>query len=535
MGWNGWELVYVAMTFFIGYIVYWYRRMPSCPRPLTLPILGTLNFYPEMDNNTRWMCNLTKSFEGKTWACSPGGAGGAGVWVMISDPECVEHILKKNFTNYVKGPEFSSIFNEVLGQGIFNVDGDAWKLQRKTASHLFNTNTLKNWMLDVFISNGNQLIDLMANKDSHCWVDGKVDLQDMFQRFTLDSIAEIGFGCGVDAINSQKQEDITVAASEDEVSGSTFGMAFDVAQTAAVWRFLYPFWRFRKMIGTPTEKRLCLAKQVLDKFAYKLIAQRRQEDASLLQDKPDVLSWFMRLRDEHNQPYSDEYLRDVIMNFMIAGRDTTANALTWVFYLLSQHPDVLRKLRKEVESEAPKGQINWQALKNMKYTEAVVREALRLYPSVPRDPKYAVVDDVLPDGTFVPAGTFCMYLPHAMGRLEHLWGKPAGFNSDADVFDPERWMDPDFKVDPYKYPIFQAGLRTCLGMHMAILEAKCLTAMLCHRFDFEVMSKEKPEVANSVTCPMRGGLFAKLELRQGTPSWTRMTRAEDDAPPDFDL
>jgi len=222
--------------------------------------------------------------------------------------------------------------------------------------------------------------------------------------------------------------------------------------------------------------------------------------------------------DEHPEGYPDSYLRDVIMNFMIAGRDTTANALTWTFHLLSQHPECLAKMREELaglglkSGDAP----TWENLKAMKYTEAVIKETLRLYPSVPRDPKMAVRDDTLPDGTVVRAGQFVVYLPHSQGRLNSLWGKEAGFPYDAEVFYPDRWMDESFRPNNFYYPVFQAGPRTCLGKDMALLEAKTLTAMLALAFDFQPREGQPkhPKVHNSVTCPLSGGLWGSMVPRK---------------------
>merc|ERR1712151_374515 len=108
---------------------------------------------------------------------------------------------------------------------------------------------------------------------------------------------------------------------------------------------------------------------------------------------------------------------------------------------------------------------------------------LRLYPPVPADPKVAAVDDTLPDGTFVPKGSEIAYLPYSMGRLEELWGP------DAEAFRPERWI-PFIQPSPFKFPVFQAGPRICLGMNMAILEVKITTVLILQHFKVELVADQ---------------------------------------------
>ena len=338
--------------------------------------------------------------------------------------------------------------------------------------------------------------------------------QDMFARYTLESISKIAFGTSLGAITSDSL-DLATCLRDDNITGSTFGKAFDQAQTAAVWRFLWPFWKLRRMFGTPIERNLSLAVDVVNKYAHDLIKSRREQD---LTGKLDVLSWFMNLRDDNGEPYSDEYLRDVIMNFMIAGRDTTANALTWTFHMLTQNPECVTKLREELDSlgiGSPGSAPTAAQLKSMKYTEAVVKETLRLYPSVPRELKLCVKDDTLPDGTSIKAGQVASYMPYCQGRVEKLWGKEAGFPHDAETFYPERWLDEDFKPNAFYYPVFQAGLRTCMGKDMALMEAKTATAMLVASFDIKPVPghPSNPDIQNSVTCPMEGGLHCVMTPR----------------------
>jgi len=255
-----------------------------------------------------------------------------------------------------------------------------------------------------------------------------VNFFDFANRFTLDSIGEIGFG-----------KDIKSLAMPDH----PFASAFDGVQTLLEERFFNPLWRLTEWIDGSRSK---IRKQVafLDSFCLELIKEKRDSGAYL--DQKDVLSRFMQLKDKQGKPLvlnDDKFLRDLVLNYLIAGRDTSAQALSWIAYCLAQAPRVLAKMRAEFDAmyakrEEEGGSANahsgeqsgpgaltptyYEVRKDLSYTTDVIRETLRLFPSVPKDVKCAANDDVLPDGTRIPKGSFVVYAPYAMGRWKALWG-----------------------------------------------------------------------------------------------------------------
>lgn len=184
-----------------------------------------------------------------------------------------------------------------------------------------------------------------------------------------------------------------------------------------------------------------------------MIEQRRRDgDAD---QREDLLSRFMALRDESGEPLSDSDLRDVVMSFIIAGRDTTANMLTWTFFELSRQPAIAAKLRAQLDAALPDRQpptYSDISEQNLPYAHAVVQETLRLHPSVPKDGKTAVRRDVLPNGVVVPAASVVLYFPWGMGRMPSLWG------ADACQYRPERWLEGAPAPSDFKYIAFNAGL-----------------------------------------------------------------------------
>eukprot|EP00753_Platysulcus_tardus_P021160 PLAT8647.2.p1 GENE.PLAT8647.2~~PLAT8647.2.p1 ORF type:complete len:418 (-),score=184.46 PLAT8647.2:104-1357(-) len=394
--------------------------------------------------------------------------------LLATDPAIVRHILKDNFKNYIKGhPED---LWELLGEGIFNVDGDRWKQQRKTASHLFTVNLLRGFMRDVFVQHGNALLARIGSESV------TLDLQDLLYRTTLDAIGEIGFGVNLDTIN---QERVPFAAAFDESQ-----MQSSLRRSAPLWKLL-PWWISER------ERRIRKSVRVLDDFAYKVIRLRKEKkDYS---EREDLLSRFMmHIEDE-------KYLRDIVLNLMIAGRDTTAIAMSWCCYRLASHPEVQEKAREEVLALLGKdGDATYEdTQRNMPYLRACLLEALRLNPPVPIDSKDAAEDDVLPDGTKVPAGSRVAYMIYCMNRNEDIWG------ADAEQFKPERWLDRELPP-AHVWPVFNAGPRVCLGQNMAYLEALVTLCKLLQTYRMQLEPGQKIIYTLSIVAGIKGGLRMRM-------------------------
>lgn len=280
-------------------------------------------------------------------------------------------------------------------------------------------------------------------------------------------------------------------------------------------------WKIKKLFNIGSEKRLRVAISEVRDLATRIVREKKQElreKASL--DSVDLLSRFL------NSGISDEnFVTDIVISFILAGRDTTSAALTWFFWLLWKHPNVEKEILKEIKekSDAPV----YEELKDMVYTHAALCESMRLYPPVPVDTKEAAMDDVLPDGTFVKKGTRVAYHVYAMGRSEKLW------SSDWAEFRPERWLKmvegPDAEgttkwkfvaMDPFTYPVFQAGPRVCLGKEMAFLQMKRIVGGVLRRFKVVPVAADgvEPVYIAHLTSLMKNGFPVRIEKRSDITS-----------------
>jgi len=430
------------------------------------------------------------------------------VFMFTSDPVNVEHILKNKFENYGKGQEVEAVFEEFLGKGIFAVDGDRWKQQRKVAAGIFSRKNFSENMVHVFQAHARRLVTVLqrqvAEAQQRCGCT-EVDLQALFFSLTLDAFCEIGFGL---PWNSMATEAVGAATGHHQ---HHWAHHFDVAQAAMVTRFAYrPWWRIERMLAkcglmpaTHDESRLIESVNYMNGVVRELLDQRFQQADG--KRGSDLLSLFIEVTTDRT------YLRDIVMNLVIAGRDTTACTLSWLFWELSQHPDARAKARREILLEtgydalatrdgdlSGKIDVSFDVLSRLKFCTACVRETVRLHPPVPSDPKVAFADDTLPDGSLVSRGDYVFYGAYQMGRDPTLWGK------DATEWKPVRWLTIEKEPSHFVNCAFQAGPRICLGREMAILEAKAvLVEVLLAGLSWEVRPGFVPEYKYpSIVLPM---------------------------------
>jgi fatty acid omega-hydroxylase len=268
-----------------------------------------------------------------------------------------------------------------------------------------------------------------------------------------------------------------------------------------------PFYGIWRMFGlTRRERRIRQLKKILDSHAYEIIHCKRRTAKDGSKMGPDLLSRFIEHSNKNNEPIDDIELRDVIMNILVAGRDTTACALSWTFFELSKRPDVVQRIIEEVNSICVDGDISYENMNRLKYTHSVLLESLRLHPSVPIDSKIALVDTKLPDGTFIPANSGVGYIIYAMGRNKQIWG------TDASEFKPERFLDQK-EPSMYQYPAFNAGPRLCLGKPLAMITIKMAIAYLLPRYEFVDSLKHPGDGTWTLVLSMKGGYSIDLKKR----------------------
>ncbi|KAK6260789.1 hypothetical protein SCA6_015263 [Theobroma cacao] len=405
--------------------------------------------------------------------------------------------FEKNFDKYAKGAYHQELVRDLWGQGIFAVDGDKWRQQRKLASFEFSTRVLRDFSSSVFRKNAVKLVRAVSELTR---LGQAMKFQDKLMKYTMESMFKVGFGIDLNCMEGSSEE------------GTTFVKAFDDANELVYMRYMDPFWKLKRALNIGSEASLKKNIKVIDNFIHNVIstkkkllprscesyfplikfvklqphrancpASRQHRPFSTpysaqmkLNVKEDILSRFLIESVKNPETMTDQYLRDIILNFLIAGKDASANTLSRFVYMLCKHRLIQEKVAQEVMDIAcSQGNdasvddfittITDATLEKMHYLHAALTETLRLYPTVPPDGRCSLADDILPDGHKVRKGDEVTYLAYSMGRMPSIWGE------DAEVFRPERWLkDGVFQPEsPFKFVAFHAGPRVCLGKEFA--------------------------------------------------------------------
>ncbi|MBA0761763.1 hypothetical protein Gotri_024358 [Gossypium trilobum] len=445
--------------------------MSSNTEPRSYPFLGSLiSFYKNQYRLLDWYTELLSESPCQTIVVSRLGARRT---VVTANPANVEHMLKTNFNNFPKGKPFTEILGDLLGCGIFNVDGELWSTQRKLASHEFNTKSLREFVVKSLHEEvENRLLPLL---EEAMLTEKVIDFQDVLRRFAFDTVSKVSFGQDPCCLDLSRPVPPLVKA-------------FDSASEISAMRGMAPVflvWKMKRAFNIGSEKKLKQAVQFVHGCVLEIIRNKKRAlEVETSAETEDLLSRLL------SAGHDEEVVRDMMISFIMAGRDTTSSALTWLFWLLSKHPNAEKMMVKEVKS-------------------MVGNDEKRL------DFQHAVNDDVLPDGTFVGKGDRVTYFPYGMGRMEELWGK------DRLEFKPDRWFEePGAEhgllkaVSAFNFPVFQAGPRVCLGKEMAFIQMKYVVASILRRFEIRVVCQEEPVLVPLLTAHMAGGLKVVVRRRE---------------------
>ncbi|SNX82988.1 related to Cytochrome P450 [Melanopsichium pennsylvanicum] len=504
--------------------------------PNALPLIGNFIFLLDIASKRRRFLDeflrmqLSIGAGGQPWAATFPYLGGR--VTSINRPEYIRWVQKTNFENYIKGPFFQKSMGDVMStHGIFVADGEIWRKQRKMASHIFSVGNFRTHVQTTIqrdLSVLNKLFQEVSKKNV------EVNLPDLFFRFTLSSFSLMAFSADIKCLPSN-------VAELDKVV--EFAANFDYAQRVMDERFVDPLSTFTEMFSFQGRKMRKTIKQ-LHNFCYEIIdlrldarARGEAQAASGKGDK-DLLALFMEQNLERDE------LLPVVLNFLIAGRDTTAQALGWLFYEFSKKPETVEKARQEIHDKLGAGadfrSMAYDDLSSLVYVQACFLEALRLHPSVPKNLKLAVKDDVIrpyaqprSDADVAPNAVACpQKLPdliikkgetvtwqdHTMARMPELWGK------DCEQFKPERFIEKrdDGSIciktySQYLFHAFNAGPRLCLGQTLATYEGCAVVAEILGnfnvKFDQQALRNDEPTYDDSLTLPIKNPYKVRVQAR----------------------
>jgi cytochrome P450 len=398
---------------------------------------------------------------------------------VLTNPDYIEQVLKNRDT-FIKSRGFR-VLKTLLGEGLLTAEGESWFSQRRLAQPMFHQSRIDNY--------GKIMVEY-TDRMLQTWHDGdKHDVHADMMRLTLEIVMKCIFDASVDT-------------GEAQAIAHALDVAMNWFESKRRQNFLVWEWFPR-----PENVRYHQAIAKMDTAIYGLIASRRQQPD---EGGHDLLSMLMSARDEDTgQQMDDKLLRDEVATLMLAGHETTANALSWTLMLLSQHPDVRQKLAAELQQVLAGRLPSIADLGSLQYTNQIIKESMRLYPPVAIFGREAAVDTTIGDYE-IPQGTIVTISQWVMHR------HPKYF-TDPDAFQPERWTAAFEKQLPRGvYIPFGDGPRVCIGKGFAQMEAVLLLATIAQRFELDLEPDFEIVPQPSITLRPATGIRVSLK-RIGEP------------------
>ena len=402
------------------------------------------------------------------------------LWItayFLYHPADIESLLSTNAKSFRKARSLRSpFFYRLVGNGLVTSEGEFWRRQRRLAQPAFHRQRISSYG-DIMVEYANRAI-------AH-WRDGEQrDVAKDMTRLTLEIVVKTLF-------NSDVSNDV------DHVGAMLSQIVKPFASQATLK------WIADNRLPTPDHYRYFNAVREIDRVIYRIIAERRASGF----DEGDLLSMLLQAQDEDGSQMSDAQLRDEVMTLFLAGHETTALALSWSWYLLGQHRGAEEKFHAELAEVLGGRTPEVSDLPNLKFTEMIAKEAMRLYP-----PAYAVGREAIEEteigGYRVPRGTQLFAFQWATHRDSRFFERP-------DEFVPERWADGTTQALPkYAYFPFGGGPRQCIGNYFAMMEIVLLLATIGQRFRFSV--EQQVEVLPVLSLRPKNGIKVKLFERQAS-------------------
>ncbi len=353
---------------------------------------------------------------------------------FVNHPDYIEYVLKTNQKNFIKTP--ATPLRMIVGDGIFTSDGDEWLKRRKLYQPALNNTSIRSYTSAVIENTNNMLAEMEGTEEVNFSVE--------MTKITIAIISETLFSTTVDFKNEM----------------------WDNIETILKWvgerRLRHPFvvpaqWKTKK------NKVFHQAVANMDEVIYKIIKDRQNST----EEHDDLLSRFMNPTDDLPKLNPKE-LRDEVMTIFLAGHETSANVLSWTFYMLGMHPEIQEKVFNEVDALGDK-ELSFEDLKSLMYTSQVLNETMRLYPPVWHFGRVNLEEDKIGDYV-IPKGSAVRISPMAIQRRTKYWDNP-------ELFDPERFSLENSKTHiPYTNIPFGGGPRLCAGRNFAMMEMLLIVA-----------------------------------------------------------
>jgi cytochrome P450 len=453
-------------------------RAGEVPGPAGYPLVGAL---PKMRKDPlRFLVEAASRYGD---VVSLGGVGRQR-YFLITHPSDVEHVLKGNHRNYVKGANFK-LLKSFVGEGLFLSEGGYWRRQRRLIQPAFHLPRLAA-LAGVMTAETEAMLgrwDELARRGE------PVEVERQMMHLSLQIAVKTLFGADV--------------GGHAEAIRAAVSFAFRYLHER-VWAIApLPPW-----VPTAANRRFLGAVAALDEIVYGIIAERRRSG----REGDDVLSMLLAMRDEETgEGMTDREIRDEVMTLLVAGHESTALTLTWTLYLASRHGNIERRLHRELDAALGGRNPGFADVPKLAYASMFLRECMRLYPAFWMFTRTPLADDEL-GGHRIPAGSVVVLSSYVTHRHRGFWRNPEGV-------DPERFAPENAgERPPFAYFPFGGGPRQCIGNRLAEYQTLIVLATIARRYSLHLVAGHPVEPQATLSLRPRHGVRMLLEARQASPA-----------------
>lgn len=403
-------------------------------------------------------------------------------WYLVTHPAGVEHVLKTRGRNYRKPDRFNAPVRMLAGNGILAAEGDTWLQNRRLMQPAFHRQRLAGLVEQMA-----EGAEVAVERWERLAAEGTaVDVGEEMLRITLRIVGTTLFSHDL--------------SGDANALGQAIRTSFATVSKRMTMPFAPPEW-----LPTRENRRFAAARDVVHRTVDAMIAERRRSG----EERPDLLQMLLAAQDaETGARMDDRQVRDEALTLMLAGHETAAASMSWMWYLLARNPDAASKLREELDSVLGGGTPGVEDLPRLPYTRAVFDETLRLYPPAWGQPRESLEEDEI-GGYRIPARKIVIVCQWVTQRRPDLWERP-------DDFVPERFVgDAKDAIVPWSYYPFGGGARMCIGNSFALMEAQVVLATLAQRFEPELVPGQ--DVVPDATFTLRPKHGVRMRIRRRAP------------------
>ncbi len=412
-------------------------------------------------------------------------------FLMLNDPDAIEEVLQSDAKNYIKSVSYER-FRLVFGNGLLISKGDIWKRQRLLMAHAFTSKSIER-MHPLMMEETRSMLKTWESAS-------RLDLAEEMNLITLQIISK----SMLDQLNEEETQIIRSSVQEilRYLQTSYHHILMMILTIVPVKDKIGSAIKLERLLPFPITRRFFKAINAIDTLVHSIIEKRRHLNAN-----ENLLDQLIKATDGESQvKMSNQQLRDEVVNILLAGHETTSNALSWTFHQILKNPEVHQKMKEEI-LRVVKGDIpSYEELNQLPYTQAVFKESMRLSPPFWRISRMSVKDTKI-KGYDVPAGTNVIAAIYTIQRDSRYW-------KDALEFKPERFMEKDPEIHRFAYIPFGAGPRVCIGVSLAMTEAITILASVIKNYDLMKDFVDDPTLLLSITMQPKEGCRVKIKKAQ---------------------